>query len=112
MSRTGFAIAAAAAFVSASTHAAPDPLSVRSAVQTALDRNPGILQARAKVEEADHRSGLAYSYFFPTLSATGSAFYKKDAANNPAALFGASPYNSYNLGLQITQPIFVGGALT
>jgi outer membrane protein len=87
-------------------------MTLGSAVQEAMNENPVVLQAREKVNELASTLKTAFSQLFPNLSAYGNGNYKKDPLTNQYALFGGQPYNMYNAGLQITQPIYSGNLLS
>jgi outer membrane protein len=106
-----FCSLAPAAFAVEKTDTLPT-MTIGTAVQTAMNENPLVKQARERLNEVDATLRGSYSALFPTIAAIGNGNYKKDPVTNPYALFNGEPYNMYNVGLQITQPIYQGGLLT
>ena len=51
-------------------------LTIEKAKQTALENNPGIQQALARIRSAKAILGQAYASWFPTISAGGGYFYR------------------------------------
>ena len=51
-------------------------LTIEKAKQTALENNPGVQQALARVRSAKAILGQAYASWFPTISAGGGYFYR------------------------------------
>ena len=87
-------------------------LTVSTAVQTALERNPTIISAQEKLVEQDGNKSFAFAQIFPTVSASLGAIHRKDAVNTANPAFGGQAYNTYAADLKGTQPIFVAGALS
>ncbi len=87
------------------------PITLREAVERALAKNPTVLKAREHVQEVDAVSRTAISQLFPTISGTLLAQHRKDTLNSAAPLFDGTPYNLYNFGFILNQPLLQGGAL-
>ena len=87
-------------------------LTVGTAVQTALERNPTVLTAREKLIEQDGNKSFAFAQIFPTVSSSLSTYHRKDAVNVSNPAFGGEAYNTYTADLKGTQPLFVAGALS
>ena len=88
----------------------PPTLSLRSAINIALERNPVIGAAKSRFEESDSLLGQVRASAFPTLSAALNATHKKDAVSFGSPSFGGEAYNTYNAQLNLVQPLYVGGA--
>jgi HAE1 family hydrophobic/amphiphilic exporter-1 len=87
-------------------------LSIQSAVQYALDRNPDVLSGREAIEQDNKNIKYAITQVFPTINATGSALKEKDAVlENNGASFGGNAYNTYTIIGKLTQPLWDGGAI-
>lgn len=91
----------------------PLTLSIQDAVRIAIDQNPNILSDREKLEEQDKNISLAISQIFPSIVGSASATKQKSAVSGVGtAAFGGEPYNQYIAQLKLTQPLYVGGALS
>jgi outer membrane protein len=88
------------------------PLDLKSAVQTALNNNNAIKQARAKVEQDRWDTSTVRAQLYPNLNFVASAADKKDQGNNGQALFGGNPYHQYAGNFQLVQPLFAYGSLS
>lgn len=89
------------------------PLTLKSALGTALSANPDLRAAREKREESAYTTALTRASIFPLLSAQSTATYKKDRVANRSAssvAFGGEPYNLYNASLNLEQPLFRWGS--
>jgi len=84
-------------------------LTIKSARDAAAAYNPDLRSTQERLTELRAVKGQAISALFPSLTASGQANYRKDAANGAAA-FGGEPYNSYRIGVDLVQPIYNGGA--
>lgn len=87
-------------------------ITIKSAVGAALEKYPVTRSAREKVEEADASRRSAISKAFPTMEIKATATESKSAANGQFVTFGGNPYSQYKLDLNLSQPIYAGGALT
>ena len=87
----------------------PTALTVRSALNFALEHSPDVRSAKEKLVELDAQWNVVFSRVFPTISGNVGGYYKKDALNMGTPLFGGEPYNYYQMGLQISEPIYEGG---
>ena len=87
------------------------PLSLKEAVQLALAKNPDVLKAHESVNQADSARSATFSKFLPTLSADAKYNYQKDAVDQNFANFAGETYNQYQVGFNLTQPIYNGGAM-
>ncbi len=87
------------------------PITLREAVERALGKNPTVLKAREHVQETDAVSRTTIAQLFPTIAGTLLAQHRKDTLNSAAPLFDGTPYNLYNFGFTLTQPLLQGGAL-
>ena len=85
-------------------------LSLKSAVALALEQNPGVVQAKEKLEQDNADKWTAVSKALPSVNLTGGAESRKDPVNTAAALFNGLPYNEYTFLFQANQPLFDGGA--
>jgi multidrug efflux system outer membrane protein len=72
-----------------------------------LERRPDVREAEANMMAANAQIGVAKAAFFPSISLTGSG----GLASNVLSHFLQQPSQTWNAGLNITQPIFEGGAL-
>ena len=87
-------------------------LSIKDAIMRALDRNPDELNYKERIREDEANKAYAISQLFPNISALGQALVQKDAVGTNTAQFGGDSYNKYIAQLHLTQPLYVGGALT
>src|ERR1700734_1655134 len=75
-----------------------------------IDRRPDIRQAEQNLIAANANIGVAKAAFFPQISLTGSA----GGAFGRSSIFTSmmsSQFPIWSYGVQVTQPIFTGGAL-
>jgi multidrug efflux system outer membrane protein len=72
-----------------------------------LERRPDVREAEANMMAANAQIGVAKAAFFPTISLTGTGGLESNALHH----FLQQPSQTWNAGLNITQPIFEGGAL-
>jgi outer membrane protein, multidrug efflux system len=72
-----------------------------------LQRRPDVREAEANIMAANAQIGVAKAAFFPSISLTGTGGLESNALNR----FLSAPSQTWNAGLNITQPIFEGGAL-
>jgi multidrug efflux system outer membrane protein len=72
-----------------------------------LERRPDVREAEANMMAANAQIGVAKASFFPSLSLTGTGGLESNALHH----FLQQPSQTWNAGLNITQPIFEGGAL-
>jgi multidrug efflux system outer membrane protein len=72
-----------------------------------LQRRPDIRQAEDNVVAANAQIGVAKAAFFPSISLTGTGGLESNALNR----FLSAPSQTWNAGLNITQPVFEGGRL-
>lgn len=86
------------------------PLSLEEAVSRALHNNPQIREAKEAHRQSLSQVSAARASFFPKIQFQSSSETRKDAANHPFALFGASPYNFYSSSIRAEQPLLVFGA--
>ncbi|HEX8894996.1 MAG TPA: efflux transporter outer membrane subunit [Terriglobales bacterium] len=86
----------------------PAPDSVPAGLPSELlERRPDVREAEANIMAANAQIGVAKAAFFPSISLTGTGGLASNALNR----FLSSPSQTWNAGLNITQPIFEGGAL-
>ena len=90
---------------------APASMTIRAAVDRALSSNPDVLKAREAIHQSDAEFSGAISKMLPTLSLDALANYQKDAADLNFVNFGGESYNQYQVGLNLVQPLFDGGAM-
>ncbi|HAR43956.1 MAG TPA: hypothetical protein DCS07_15195 [Bdellovibrionales bacterium] len=95
------------AYVSAAVPTAV--MTIKLARDAAFAYNPDLRSTRERLVELRAVKSQAISHLFPSISASGNASHRKDAANGAAA-FGGEPYNVYRLGVDLAQPLFDGGA--
>jgi outer membrane protein len=88
------------------------PLDLKSAVKTALENNNALKQSRAKVEQDRWDTATVRSQLFPNLNFVASKQERKDAVASEQPLFGGNPYNQYNAGFNLVQPLFAYGSLS
>src|SRR3984885_5891793 len=72
-----------------------------------LERRPGVREAEANRMAANAPIGVAKASFFPSISLTGTGGLESNALHH----FLQQPSQTWNAGLNITTPIFEGGAL-
>jgi multidrug efflux system outer membrane protein len=72
-----------------------------------LERRPDVREAEANMMAANAQIGVAKAAFFPTISLTGTGGLASNALNS----FLSAPSQTWNAGLNITQPVFEGGRL-
>jgi outer membrane protein, multidrug efflux system len=72
-----------------------------------LERRPDVREAEANMMAANAQIGVAKASFFPSISLTGTGGLESNALHH----FLQQPSQTWNAGLNITQPIFEGGAL-
>jgi multidrug efflux system outer membrane protein len=72
-----------------------------------LERRPDVRDAEANVMAANAQIGVAKAAFFPSISLTGTGGLASNALNS----FLSAPSQTWNAGLNITQPLFEGGRL-
>jgi outer membrane protein, multidrug efflux system len=72
-----------------------------------LERRPDVREAEANMMAANAQIGVAKAAFFPSISLTGSGGLESNVLSH----FLQQPSQTWNAGLNITQPIFEGGAL-
>ncbi len=88
-------------------------ITIREAIDTALKNNPSIIQTREKLNQDKAATALTKSILYPTLNFTGTGLYQEAAVGTSGtAPFGGQPYNSYNLDLKLTQPLFAYGTFS
>ncbi len=73
-----------------------------------LTRRPDVLAAEAQLRAANASIGAARAAFFPKISLTGAIGYE----SNDLHVFGDPTSSLWSLAKGLTQPIFMGGALT
>jgi outer membrane protein TolC len=87
----------------------PEVLTIRSATDIALERNPTILEAQEKITETGAQTALAKALLYPNLTANLSGNYKKDATNLPMfARFNGNPYNQYLFNFHLSETVYFG----
>lgn len=97
--------------ISLSAHsvlAAPEVLTIRTAVERALNSNPNILNAREKMSEGKSLHSAGISRLFPSVDVHLSSERRKDSVLTGLAAFNGERYNQYEAGLQLVQPIYTG----
>jgi multidrug efflux system outer membrane protein len=72
-----------------------------------LERRPDVREAEANMMAANAQIGVAKAAFFPSISLTGTGGLESNALNR----FLSAPSQTWNAGLNITQPVFEGGRL-
>lgn len=87
------------------------PMTIKSAVQHALDRNPDVLKAREMVNQAGYDYHTAIAKVFPTISASAVGDYEKDSSLLNFPNFGGNAYNQYQVFFSLDQPVYQGGAI-
>lgn len=95
-----------------STRMTPNIITIRDAIDSALNNNPTILQAREKLNEDRAATSLVRASLFPVVNFVGLGLYEKSAvgATTNAAPFNGEPYNNYNLDFKLLQPLFAYGS--
>ncbi len=87
-------------------------ITIREAIDTAINNNPTIHQAKEVLNQDKANTSLIRTNLFPVLSLSGSGLYRKDSVlQTYLANFKGEPYNSYNLDLHLAQPLFAYGSL-
>ena len=72
-----------------------------------LERRPDVREAEANIIAANAQIGVAKAAFFPSISLTGTGGLESNVLSH----FLQQPSQTWNAGLNITQPIFEAGAL-
>jgi len=72
-----------------------------------LERRPDVREAEANMMAANAQIGVAKAAFFPSISLTGTGGLESNALNR----FLSAPSQTWNAGLNISQPVFEGGRL-
>ena len=86
----------------------PVPQSIPAGLPSELlERRPDIRQAEQNVVAANAQIGVAKASLFPNISLTGTGGLESNALNR----FISAPSQTWNAGLDVSQPIFEGGAL-
>lgn len=85
------------------------PTSIDSAIATGLDQHPAILTAQAAIRAAASGVDSAKASFGPSLSLNGSAGISGAMSNRTGGAFSTQP--SASVSLQLTVPLYAGGAL-
>jgi multidrug efflux system outer membrane protein len=86
----------------------PAPESVPAGLPSELlERRPDVREAEENVVAANAQIGVAKAAFFPSISLTGTGGLASNALNQ----FLSAPSETWNAGLNITQPVFEGGRL-
>lgn len=87
-------------------------ITIKDAIDTAINNNPTISQAKEVLNQDKAATSLVRSNLLPVLNLNGTALYQQQGpqATNTAA-FGGTPYNSYNVDLHLSQPLFAYGSL-
>ena len=75
-----------------------------------IDRRPDIRQAEQNLIAANANIGVAKAAFFPQISLTGSAGGAFGRSSTFTSMM-SSQFPIWSYGVQVTQPIFTGGAL-
>ncbi|MDR3606525.1 MAG: TolC family protein [Oligoflexia bacterium] len=86
-------------------------LSIQSAVQYAMDRNPDVQTGREAIHQDDENVRYATSLIAPNIVGTGYSAIQKDAVLNTQPSFGGNSYNQYQLELKLTQTLWDGGLI-
>lgn len=96
-----------------SVHAHAGVISLRAAVDRALSANPSLQAARERANETGYSVSVARATLLPEITATASAYKRKDAvANRTSVPFGGEAYNSYNANIRGEQPLLKWGMLS
>jgi outer membrane protein len=85
----------------------PDPDSIEEWTNTALEQNPDILAGMHAVEAARQQVSINRAGHLPSLDLQASMGYNKSGGR-----FGDNKNKSENIGLQLTVPMFQGGAVS
>jgi multidrug efflux system outer membrane protein len=86
----------------------PAPESVPAGLPSELlERRPDVREAEENVVAANAQIGVAKAAFFPSISLTGTGGLASNALNR----FVSAPSETWNAGLNITQPVFEAGRL-
>lgn len=85
-------------------------LTLKEFIKRGITYSPDLQGAESKVRGAEDTTDKTIGALFPTLNAVASAVNRKNAT----ALTGAGGANGdlYQAGLQLSQPLYAGGALT
>lgn len=89
---------------------APKTLTLRECVETALERNFSLIQARERIRQRTGAYAVARAELLPSLDATGN-FSRTDPKK--LSSFGGSTFgrsDNWSAGVALSQPLFSGGA--
>jgi outer membrane protein len=87
-------------------------LKLQDAVNLAVDRNPAVLQAKEKLNEASAVSTLALAKSLPVVNGTLQANRQKDSLNSSRPRFDGDSYNFYTGQLEFSQTLLQRGYLS
>lgn len=95
-----------------SSWAAPTPyISVKLAVQQAIEKNPELRNSHEKENELEANIVTARASIFPTLTGNVLAQTKKDSVSlSQSPAYGGNSYNFYDVQIKLLQPLYTGGA--
>ncbi len=107
-------------FLSMSLFSETIHLSLKKSIELALKNNPEILQEKAKLKQAEESTNMAYSSIFPKIDLSGYRVLKEKVMTiEMPPLFPGMPSRevqmdftkNYQLTLQFTEPLFMGGKI-
>ncbi|MEK7692252.1 MAG: TolC family protein, partial [Bdellovibrionota bacterium] len=81
------------------------------ALQHALNHQPSLQSAKAKISESQALESLAWSQVLPQVAGSVTANHRKDGVITGSALFGGDPYNRYGAELSASQLLFSWAAI-
>lgn len=90
-------------------------MGLRSAVHTALDHNPSLLETNEKINQTATEIPIARALIMPNLSVIATGNHQKDEVNTggaSTARFDGDPYNLYTTTLKLSQPLFQLGSFS
>ncbi|MGE4233520.1 MAG: TolC family protein [Bacteriovoracia bacterium] len=84
---------------------------LKTSVKKAISYAHDIHLARERIVEAEKQHSMVFSKAFPSISGNALISERKETINMAnRLLFGGEPYNYYEAGLELSQPIYQGGS--
>lgn len=90
---------------------AQHPLTLRKAVEMAVQQNPSLRESREKINQAAQQVPLTRALLFPNVNLTGTSYYRKDMTTSSALGYDSDPHNQYVVDMKVTQPLLQIGSI-